>query len=231
MVVFLFIISSILGGDCSESSKLVVGQVGDDVTLPCIYDIDTHGIVDICWGRHQSLFTCESTLISTEGSKVTYRESRRFGLTSGLNRGDVSLTIKGAWLEDTGLYVCRIQIPGLFNDVSHNVYLHITNRPDVLGRGVTKLFPTIAKQEKQVYYASDQTTFVTEKYIRTETTTAEDTEVYVGKAIAVGHKEETIETFVINTIRLGAIVFIPGLIIAFLIRLWRYRKQQQQQGN
>ncbi|XP_065143246.1 hepatitis A virus cellular receptor 1 homolog isoform X3 [Paramisgurnus dabryanus] len=208
MVVFLFIITSILGGDCSESSKLVVGQVGDAVTLPCIYDIDTHGILDICWGRHQSLFTCENTLISTEGSQVTYRQSRRFGLASGLNQGDVSLTIKGAQLEDDGLYVCRIQIPGLFNDVSHNVYLLIRNRPDVLRRGVTKLFPTIAKQEKQ-----------------------EDTEVYVGKAVAVVHKEETIETFVVNTIRLGAIVFIPGLIIALLFRLWRYRKQQQQQGN
>ncbi|XP_065143245.1 T-cell immunoglobulin and mucin domain-containing protein 4 isoform X2 [Paramisgurnus dabryanus] len=209
MVVFLFIITSILGGDCSESSKLVVGQVGDAVTLPCIYDIDTHGILDICWGRHQSLFTCENTLISTEGSQVTYRQSRRFGLASGLNQGDVSLTIKGAQLEDDGLYVCRIQIPGLFNDVSHNVYLLIRN----------------------IYYASDQTTFVTEKYIRPETTTAEDTEVYVGKAVAVVHKEETIETFVVNTIRLGAIVFIPGLIIALLFRLWRYRKQQQQQGN
>ncbi len=112
---------------CSESSKLVVGQVGDTVTLPCKYDTITNGLLNVCWGRHQSWISCENTVISSDGLQVTYRESRRFSLASGLDRGDVSLTIKAAEKSDDGMYVCRIEIPGLFNDISYNVILFISN--------------------------------------------------------------------------------------------------------
>lgn len=112
---------------CSESSKLVVGRVGETVTLPCKYDISTNGLLSICWGRHQSVFSCENTVISSDGLQVNYRESHRFSLASGLDRGDVSLTIRAAQNRDAGMYVCRIEIPGLFNDISYNVYLFISN--------------------------------------------------------------------------------------------------------
>lgn len=112
---------------CSESSKLVVGQVGDTVTLPCKYNINTNGLLNVCWGRHQSWFGCENTVVSSDGLQVTYRESNRFSLASGLERGNVSLTIKAAQKRDAGMYVCRIEIPGLFNDISYNVYLFISN--------------------------------------------------------------------------------------------------------
>lgn len=111
----------------SESTKLVFGQVGDTVTLPCKYDINANGLMNICWGRHQSWFHCENTVISSDGLQVNYRESHRFSLVSGLDRGDVSLTIRVAQNRDAGLYVCRIEIPGLFNDISHNVFLFISN--------------------------------------------------------------------------------------------------------
>lgn len=111
----------------SESSKLVVGRVGETVTLPCKYDINAYGPLNICWGRHQSLFSCENTVISSDGLQVNYRESHRFSLASGLDRGDVSLTIRAAQKRDAGMYVCRIEIPGLFNDISYNVYLFISN--------------------------------------------------------------------------------------------------------
>lgn len=112
---------------CSESSKLVVGRVGETVTLPCKYDINTNGLLSICWGRHQSVFSCENTVISSDGLQVNYRESHRFSLASGLDQGDVSLTIRAAENRDAGMYVCRIEIPGLFNDISYNVYLFISN--------------------------------------------------------------------------------------------------------
>ncbi|XP_016400614.1 hepatitis A virus cellular receptor 1 homolog [Sinocyclocheilus rhinocerous] len=226
MIVFLIVISSnIRVTTCSESSKLVVGHVGDTVTLPCKYDIITNGLLNVCWGRHQSWFSCENTVISSDGLQVTYRESRRFSLASGLERGDVSLTIKAAQKRDAGMYVCRIEIPGLFNDISYNVYLFISNGLDpkrVISE--TQLIPATANQEKQVYYVSDQTTLITELYIISEKTTAEATDIYMEEAVAVVHSEDTMETFVINTVRVGAIVFIPGLIIALLFRLRRSRE-------
>ncbi|XP_016095829.1 hepatitis A virus cellular receptor 1 homolog isoform X2 [Sinocyclocheilus grahami] len=204
MIVLLFFISSnIHVTSCSESSKLVVGQVGDTVNLPYKYDINTTGLLNVCWGRRQSWFSCENTVISSDGLQVTYRESNRFSFASGLEQGDVSLTIKAAQKRDAGMYVCRIEIPGLFNDISHNVYLFISNGLDpkrVISE--TQLVPSTANQEKQ-----------------------DATDIYMYEAIAVVHAEDTMETFVINTVRVGAIVFIPGLIIALLFRLRRSRER------
>ncbi|KAI7796349.1 hepatitis A virus cellular receptor 1 homolog isoform X1 [Triplophysa rosa] len=228
MVAFLFIItSSVLVSDCVESS-LVFGRVGENITLPCKYDIDRHGILNICWGRHQSWFTCENTLISTDGLQVNYRETHRFSLAGRLDRGDVSLTIKGAKEKDAGLYVCRIEIPGFFNDASNTVYLFIRNGLEP--KRVTQPAPTIAKQEKQVYYVFDPIRLTTDEYIRPETTNADVTDIHVGKAIAVVQTEETIETFVINAVRVGAIVFIPGLIIVLLFRLRLSIQQSRGRG-
>ncbi|XP_051533618.1 hepatitis A virus cellular receptor 1 homolog [Myxocyprinus asiaticus] len=222
MIVLLFVITlSIVVSTCSESSKLVVGQVGDTVTLPCKYDIDAHGILNICWGRHQSWFSCKNTVITTDGLHVNYRESHRFNLASELNRGDVSLTIRVAQKRDAGLYVCRIEIPGPFNDIRYNVYLFISNGLEMDTKRVisdTQLDP-MTKQEKQVYYVSDPTTIIPELYITSEETTADVTDVYISEPDAVVHTEETMEIFVISTVRVGAIVFVPGLIIILLFRL------------
>lgn len=112
---------------CEGSIMTVVGLVGDMVTLPCKYNISTYGISNVCWGRGQSWFNCEHTLIASDGLKIHYRESYRYSLPGKLQHGDVSLTIKAAQIADTGFYVCRIEIPGLFNDLSYSVYLIITN--------------------------------------------------------------------------------------------------------
>ncbi|XP_051537520.1 hepatitis A virus cellular receptor 1 homolog [Myxocyprinus asiaticus] len=227
MIALLFVITlNIVVSTCIESSKLVVGQVGDTVTLPCKYDIDTHGILNSCWGRHQSWFGCENTVISTDGLHVNYRESHRFSLASELDRGDVSLTIRVAQKRDAGLYVCRIEIPGPFNDISYNVYLFISSGLEQDPKSVIsdrQLDPTILKQEEQVYYASDTATIITELYITSEKT-ADVTGVYISEPDAMVHTEETMETFVINTVRIGAIVFVPGLIITLLFRLRRSRQ-------
>ncbi|XP_056302680.1 hepatitis A virus cellular receptor 1 homolog isoform X1 [Danio aesculapii] len=227
MIVFLFVITSnIHFATCRESSKLVVGQVGDTVTLPCKYDINTNGPLGVCWGRHQSLFSCENTVISIDGLQLDYRESHRFSLDSGLDRGDVSLTIKAAQKSDAGMYVCRIEIPGLFNDISYNVYLFISNGLDpkrVVSE--TQLAPTTTKQEKQVHHVSDSTTLITELYLISEKMTTDGTDVRMAEVKSVAHTEKTMETFIITTVRVGAIIFIPGLIITLLLRLRRFREQ------
>ncbi|XP_042567417.1 hepatitis A virus cellular receptor 1 homolog [Cyprinus carpio] len=156
MIVFLFFFSSnIRVTSCSESSKLVVGQVGDTVNLPCKYDINNNGLLNVCWGRHQSWLSCENTVISSYGLQVTYRESNRFSLASGLEQGDVSLTIKAAQKRDAGIATSVADV----KDATNN---------------------------------------------------------YMYEAVAVVHTEDTMATFVINTVRGGAIVFIPGLIITLL---------------
>ncbi|XP_039549937.1 T-cell immunoglobulin and mucin domain-containing protein 4 isoform X2 [Pimephales promelas] len=206
MIVFLLISTSIHVAICSESSKLVFGQVGETVTLPCKYDINANGLLHICWGRHQSWFHCENTVISSDGLKVNYRESHRFSLVSGLDRGDVSLTIRVARNTDAGLYVCRIEIPGPFNDISHSVYLFISNGLD----------------PKRV---------ISETHLVLTTAKQDITGIYIAEPVALVRTEEAMDAFVINTVKVGAIVFIPGLIIAFLFRLRRFRKHTSNRGS
>ncbi|MCJ8740714.1 hypothetical protein PDJAM_G00062300 [Pangasius djambal] len=187
---------------CEGSILTVVGLVGDMVTLPCKYDVSTYGISNVCWGRDQSWFNCEHTLIATDGLSVNYRVSHRYSLPSKLQHGDVSLTIKAAQKADTGFYVCRIEIPGLFNDLSYSVYLIITN-----GLGTfnfTKLFPTSAeKQTKEVTVNSEYSS-----------------------AVQQTHSENRVETFILTVVRVGAIIFIPGLILALIWKLWRSRTHE-----
>lgn len=112
---------------CEGSILTVVGLVGDMVTLPCKYNVSTYGLSNVCWGRSQSWFNCEQTLIATNELTIHNRNSYRYSLPGKLQHGDVSLTIKMAQIADTGFYICRIEIPGLFNDLSYTVYLIITN--------------------------------------------------------------------------------------------------------
>uniref|UniRef100_A0A4W4H142 Ig-like domain-containing protein n=1 Tax=Electrophorus electricus TaxID=8005 RepID=A0A4W4H142_ELEEL len=103
----------------------VVGLVGEKVILPCKYNVKTHGISNVCWRRDHSWFGCEYTLITTDGLSMNFRPSKRYDLPSKLHTGDVSLTIKKAQKSDSGFYICRIEIAGLFNDLSHTVCLII----------------------------------------------------------------------------------------------------------
>ncbi|XP_040271549.1 hepatitis A virus cellular receptor 2 homolog [Bufo bufo] len=72
----------------------------------------------MCWGRGVcSLSSCNNEIIWTDGSKVTWRRSDKYQLNGDLEQGDVTLTIIGATMDDTGKYCCRVEVPGLFNDL------------------------------------------------------------------------------------------------------------------
>uniref|UniRef100_K7EWL8 Immunoglobulin V-set domain-containing protein n=1 Tax=Pelodiscus sinensis TaxID=13735 RepID=K7EWL8_PELSI len=47
--------------------------------------------------------------------------SSRYQLEGDLTRGDVSLTIVNAAEADEGLYCCRVEIPGWFNDEKNHL--------------------------------------------------------------------------------------------------------------
>ncbi|XP_062868221.1 hepatitis A virus cellular receptor 1 homolog [Trichomycterus rosablanca] len=241
------------------SVRTVVGRVGHTVTLPCTYDVAALGISNVCWGRDQSLFSCEYTLITTEGLSVNFRKSHRYSLSRQVHMGDVSLTIKQAQSEDTGFYICRVEIPGLFNDISLSVYLIIINGLQLFNiTTFTTVTPTAAETQTPVYEGLHQINIFTEKNVSPTSaeiqtqglhlfSTVTDTNVSptaaemkeqdftgkprLGSVTQLLHTEDNMETFILTTVRAGAVIFIPGLIIALVWKLRRKYGNSSVQEN
>ncbi|CAN2387264.1 Hepatitis A virus cellular receptor 1, partial [Pristimantis euphronides] len=105
--------------------KDVTGSVNDTLTLPCTYTVDKDQY-SFCWGRGKCpLWGCYDIIVKTDGNKVTEKRSNRYHLLGNIRQGDVSLTITGATKEDEGTYCCRVNIPGLFNDLKKGVKVEI----------------------------------------------------------------------------------------------------------
>ncbi|NXB41406.1 TIMD4 protein, partial [Eulacestoma nigropectus] len=115
------------------SEAVVRGIIGQPVTLPCSYRVTRRkDISDMCWGRGPCPNSkCTNKILHTTGSKVTFRASQRYNLHGSVYFGDVSLTIGMAKAEDAGIYCCRVEIPGLFNDIKRNIQLEVARAPPV----------------------------------------------------------------------------------------------------
>lgn len=106
---------------CSTVS--VTGLIGHNVTLPCKYKTHTHGVPSFCWGRDAvPMSKCSKTILSSQNGIVQIRQSSRYQLLGG-TAGDVSLTILNAQWSDVGVYGCRVEVPGWFNDYKFNTHL------------------------------------------------------------------------------------------------------------
>ncbi|XP_035290526.1 hepatitis A virus cellular receptor 1 [Anguilla anguilla] len=117
------------GSECA--GRTVHGHVGQNVVLPCRYDIGYHGELHSCWGRGEVPNSgCSNEVIASDGSEVTSSASKRYQLAGALEQGDVSLTIVGAEESDAGVYGCRVHIIGPFNDQKETVNLVITRAPE-----------------------------------------------------------------------------------------------------
>ena len=80
----------------------------------------------MCWGRGSCpWFDCGTNIIWTDGYRVTYRRDGRYQLYGDIPGRDVSLTINNAAVSDTGLYCCRIEVRGWFNDIKTTLELKI----------------------------------------------------------------------------------------------------------
>ncbi|NXY87720.1 HAVR1 protein, partial [Alcedo cyanopectus] len=111
-----------LSTDPTVSKSLVKGRVGQNITVPCFYRVKTtHDITSMCWGRGSCPASkCYQTIIWTDGWKVTEQYNSRYMLKGNLHLGDVSLTIVNAEEADSGMYCCRVEISGWFNDQMSN---------------------------------------------------------------------------------------------------------------
>ncbi|XP_068264928.1 hepatitis A virus cellular receptor 1 homolog isoform X2 [Nyctibius grandis] len=148
------------------SGSLVKGKVGQNVTVPCFYSVKrTQDITSMCWGRDSCpVSKCYRTLIWTDGWKVTERYSRRYTLEGNLQMGDVSLTIVNAQEADSGIYCCRVEISGWFNDQTSNHKVVVekasistasphtytseqTSAPGTTSKSSTRTWPSVSASE------------------------------------------------------------------------------------
>nr|XP_045362684.1 LOW QUALITY PROTEIN: hepatitis A virus cellular receptor 1 [Camelus bactrianus] len=105
----------------------VVGMVGQPVVLPCTY---TGKAATMCWGRGPCPWSrCTAEMIWTNGYSVTYQQSPRYSLKGNIRSGNVSLTIDNPTVQDSGLYCCRIERKGWFNDRKLTISLEIKPAP------------------------------------------------------------------------------------------------------
>ncbi|XP_021795596.2 hepatitis A virus cellular receptor 2 isoform X2 [Papio anubis] len=102
-----------------------IAEVGQNAYLPCFYTPAPPGnLVPICWGKGACpVFDCGNVVLRTDNRDVNDRTSSRYWLKGDFHKGDVSLTIENVTLADSGVYCCRIQIPGIMNDEKHNLKL------------------------------------------------------------------------------------------------------------
>ncbi|CAK6983677.1 T-cell immunoglobulin and mucin domain-containing protein 4-like, partial [Scomber scombrus] len=184
-----------------SSSRKVVGRAGEDVTLPCRYNIKSNGPREVCWGRGSlSTFGCNNQIISTDGYKVieTTRASSRYQLLGRLEDGNVSLTILKTTEEDAGRYGCRVNIAGLFNDEKHHIEL-IIEKSDMFS---LSLSPTTAATITET--GSDVTT-------NNETTESTVTLVQESWSKPV-QQVNNLQIFIGNRVKVFIIIFIPALL-------------------
>ena len=108
------------------STEDIIARVGTDVTLICNYDAQYYGRLSSCWGRGAIPSRgCANEVIKSDGTSVNRRLSERYWLMGDLGKGDVSLTIRQVEESDSGMYGCRVEVPGWFNDHKHHLTLTV----------------------------------------------------------------------------------------------------------
>ncbi|XP_048190104.1 hepatitis A virus cellular receptor 1 [Perognathus longimembris pacificus] len=135
----------------------VNGVADRAVTLPCTYSVTGgRGVTTTCWGRGTCPRSqCTDPLIWTNGHSVTYQRQPRYKLMGQIAQGNVSLTIEGVTQADSGLYCCRVEIPGWFNDQKITLSLNVQPAPSTTvatspSVSITTVIPTTTHAQTSV---------------------------------------------------------------------------------
>ncbi|XP_045647941.1 hepatitis A virus cellular receptor 1 isoform X1 [Ursus americanus] len=168
--------------DAAVSYTQVIGVVGRSITLPCTYST-ANGVTTMCWGRGACpLSHCSDEVVWTNGSHVTVRKHPRYKLKGNLSRGNVSLTIENVAQTDRGLYCCRVEHKGWFNDMKLTLSLeikpaevtHVPTSPRVFTS--TSSTPAPTQNIKPVATTSAMQTAGTQPTVLQETSTRQPTD-------------------------------------------------------
>ncbi|CAO2642677.1 T-cell immunoglobulin and mucin domain-containing protein 4 [Lemmus lemmus] len=152
----------------AASEDTIIGILGQSVTLPCQHRSWSRHRNSMCWGKGACPKSkCNEELLHTDGSKIISRKSNKYTFRGIVWRGDVSLTITNTNQGDSGVYCCRIEVPGWFNDIKKTVRLELRRAPTTT-RPTTTSRPTTTTP-----YVTTTTT--TEKLPTTVMTTPEPT--------------------------------------------------------
>ncbi|XP_068134251.1 hepatitis A virus cellular receptor 1 homolog isoform X2 [Hyperolius riggenbachi] len=217
----------LLGKGLLSSALEVRGMLGGAVTLPCAYFVEEYGKTSMCWGRGCDTFTCSNAIISTDGSRVTWRRSARYQLPGDIEDGDVSLTITDLTMEDQGMYCCRVEITGPGNDQKHIMTLTVYEAPEI-----TKPAPT-TRSHNTMYEASAPTDEIKNSADSSTNTPSSETETDFRK-----FQETDLTTTEAPTSHSTIIITVVVLVILFLCLLgflsaWKYYKvrSKNKEGN
>ncbi|XP_008572650.1 PREDICTED: T-cell immunoglobulin and mucin domain-containing protein 4 [Galeopterus variegatus] len=131
----------------ATSEIVVMAFLGQSVTLPCTYASWSSQSNSMCWGRGSCPKSkCNQELLHTDGTRVISSSSAKYKLLGRVWAGDISLTISNTNKDDSGVYCCRIEVPGWFNDVKQNIRLLLraptTTHPTTTTRPTTTTHPT-----------------------------------------------------------------------------------------
>ncbi|XP_067455144.1 T-cell immunoglobulin and mucin domain-containing protein 4-like [Thunnus thynnus] len=197
------------------SSDKVIGLIGHNVTLPCRYDTKTNGLLAFCWGRGEvPRFKCSETILSSPGGAVLSLgepSNLRYQLLGSMMDGEVSLTILNAQQSDAGVYGCRVEIPGWFNDIKVNIDLVMEEAP--VEQPVTQDYVLFTSGRQEVLTVSE----------------------VVGSTLdSIMPAEKKFKAFlaVENISRIAAIFFFTIIIIpVFIFRRWLLQKVTPEHIN
>ncbi|KAL4659785.1 hypothetical protein GN956_G129 [Arapaima gigas] len=89
---------------------------GDSVLLSCRYSVKQYGLSQMCWGRSCGTFWCNGIVAQTDGSGIISKVSDHYRFAGDVLAGEMDLHIPKVTLMDSGLYCCRVDIDGYFND-------------------------------------------------------------------------------------------------------------------
>ncbi|XP_018517448.1 T-cell immunoglobulin and mucin domain-containing protein 4 [Lates calcarifer] len=213
-----------------HDSSRVVGRTGQDVTLPCRYEVKKHGLQSVCWNRGDlPLQECNNRLIATSKLRVKEetRVSSRYQLQGRLDEGDVSLTILNLTESDAGRYGCRVRVRGPFNDLKYHIDLNIEKAPittTIAGRRGSDI-TTWKGSDITTWKGSDVTTWRGNDVTPTEPMVTLVQEMW---STAVQQQQvNSLQTFVGNTVRLSFIIFIPALLLTAAYRVWRTNQKPE----